>query len=182
MYKLTLKILLFLNSLTMSWGNNIRYTNRLLKSENVVSDKIKCIEFNNTCNCPGECMSIKEQYCIIDNCWEWDKNLGCSETGPNYNTALILQAVPFTGIFGAGFGNIGRWDLFGIGSILWGLGSIFPCVILCLYLTINIEGNPIDAIKRYLYLFLFLVLCYWIWGLYLIGSRQVYSKDGCKLI
>ena len=27
---------------------------------------------------------------------------------------LVLQAIPFTGIFGAGFGNMGRWDIFGI--------------------------------------------------------------------
>ena len=68
------------------------------------------------------------------------------------------------------------------GSILRGAGSIAPCIILGLYLTTNIEGNPIDTIKKYLYFFLFLVLAYWIWGLYLIASRHVYSKDGCRLI
>ena len=182
MSKIIIKTLLFLNIINICWANNIRSLNRLLKSENIVSDKIKCKIINNTCICPGECMTVKDQYCIINNCWEWDKNLGCSKTGPDYNTALILQAVPFTGIFGAGFGNIGRWDLFGIGSILWGAGSIAPCIILGLYLTTNIEGNPIDTIKKYLYFFLFLVLAYWIWGLYLIASRHVYGKDGCRLI
>ena len=48
-------------------------------------------------------------------CYTYDENLGvCKEEGTDHVAPLVLQAIPFTGIFGSGFGNMGRWDLFGI--------------------------------------------------------------------
>ena len=66
--------------------------------------------------------------CSLKKCYAWDQDLGaCKETGHNYVTPLVLQAIPFTGIFGSGFGNIGRWDLFGmyLGVSFWRM--LFHC-------------------------------------------------------
>ena len=58
--------------------------------------------------------------CEVQKCFKWD-NAECISTGKEQTSALILQSIPFTGVFGAGFGNISRWDLFGVsmGLFFW---------------------------------------------------------------
>ena len=45
--------------------------------------------------------------CEVQKCFKWD-NAECISTGKKQTPALILQSIPFTGVFGAGFGNISK--------------------------------------------------------------------------
>jgi len=81
------------------------------------------------CVCPQACLEQVENtnYCKMKKCYTWDENLGkCDESGKDFVAPLVLQAIPFTGIFGSGFGNIGRWDIFGLymGVLFGGCCSI----------------------------------------------------------
>ena len=94
---------------------------------------------NNTCECPGPCMSFntKEKACVTFKCYDWDKNLGkCKETGKKYLVAIILASVPVTGPFGIAQIYMGRYDLFliAIGGIMIGVfsctfGQCFLCAV-----------------------------------------------------
>jgi len=184
MYKIILKTLLFLNILNIGIANYIRPNKRLLQNNTIVSDKIRCIDVNNTCICPGNCMDLDDTgFCNLKNCWEWTESV-CHEVGPDYKSALIWQSVPFTGIFGAGFGNMGRWDIFGYGSILWGVGSIMPCILLCIYMYTYVyrDINPIKVLKIYFIIFCCIVLGYYGWGIYIIATKQITGPEGCQLI
>ena len=77
-----------------------------------------------SCVCPDViksdftgCLKYEESIdgCHPINCWKWNevKNQ-CEEDGKPFLPAMILQGIPLTGVFGSGFGNIGRWDLFGM--------------------------------------------------------------------
>ena len=180
-----LGIILFCLSNLLYLGNSnfIRKNERILNRA-IVSDRIKCTSFNNSCICPAECLDLDNNgYCIVKKCWEWSGlNNSCFETGPSYTNALVWQSIPFTGIFGAGFGNMGRWDLFAYGSIIWGVGTILPCILLCIYMFTFIDVNPIKVFKIYVSLFSCIVLAYYIWGIYLISNKIVRDSNGCKLI
>ena len=58
-----------------------------------------------TRTCPGSCMELvnNNTKCILKKCYSWNKELNeCEETGPKFVPALVLQAIPVTGVFGAG--------------------------------------------------------------------------------
>ena len=122
LFKATMYIVLFqivIGSLVRgvaSEGTSLRTSPRNL---NVLTDKVKCTYPSSSpkCVCPGSCMTQigNTTNCLLKKCYAWNENLSkCEETGEKFITPLVLQAVPFTGIFGAGFGNIGRWDLCGM--------------------------------------------------------------------
>ena len=99
-----------------------------------------CSFVDNICKCPESCMIPEktENYCVLQNCYKYDENLGeCSEDGFNHLTPVILQAIPFTGVFGSGYGNIGRWDIFGLymgislGGCTFILCSFCGCLFCC---------------------------------------------------
>ena len=78
-----------------------------------------------------------ESYCVLKDCYKYDENLGeCAQAGYHYGGPLALQAIPMTGVFGAGYGNIGRWDVFGmymgitIGGCCFYISNIM-CVFIC---------------------------------------------------
>ena len=108
-------ILITLPILVKSENYNFRKHNRLLLETNAIPCEYDSSSSN--CVCPGACMTPNNstKKCQLKKCYGWDKNLGiCKETGPDFTSAIVLQAIPFTGFFGSGFGNMGRWDLFGI--------------------------------------------------------------------
>jgi len=190
MYIVILNILLFLNLIVQTVSGNTYFRKfnsiRKLNSSVEVNDRVKCImNKNNSCVCPGTCMEINntEDYCLLENCWNWDtENLKCAESGPDYKSTLTLQAIPFTGIFGAGFGNMGRWDLFGIGSIIWGVGTIIPCILLCVYIVSYIQINPVTVFRLYCGIFILVILVYWIWGIIQIVNKNVLGPNGCPFV
>ena len=71
---------------------------------------------------------------IAKKCYKFDENLGqCKKDGYDHVGPLVLQAIPVTGVFGAGFGNMGRWDLFGIymSVLLGGCSFIVLTSVIC---------------------------------------------------
>lgn len=116
------------------------FRQRHLTDDNILT-KVPCkgAIVNNTCECPGTCMSFdtKEKACVTFKCYAWDKNLGkCKETGKKYLVAIILAAVPATGPLGIAQLYMGRYGLFliAIGGIMLGLfsctfGQCFLCAV-----------------------------------------------------
>ena len=120
LFKLCLFSLIFQLILWLTEANNItklRYTERELIETFHTTTKANCSFIDNVCKCPYTCYEQykNENYCIVKKCYKYDINLGkCKQDGYDSTAPIVLQAIPFTGIFGSGFGNIGRWDLFGI--------------------------------------------------------------------
>tara|TARA_Y100000816_G_C26107240_1_gene588798 strand:+ start:2849 stop:3592 length:744 start_codon:yes stop_codon:yes gene_type:complete len=145
-------------------------------------------------NCPGSCMLFDNttKKCNVKKCYGWDNNLGkCYHTGKSQTTALILQGIPFTGVFGSGFGNIGRWDLFAIPmSIIFGgcsLGIITMCC--CLGCCNGDENgmNDKDAILNcysscFTCIYAITILALYIWGIVIIANKSILDGNGCELV
>ena len=69
------------------------------------------------CVCPAKCLTYQNSTggCHPNNCWKWDDVNGkCEVAGKDFVGPIVLQAIPFTGAFGSGWGNMGRWDIFNI--------------------------------------------------------------------
>tara|TARA_B100001996_G_C18498954_1_gene530732 strand:- start:33 stop:626 length:594 start_codon:yes stop_codon:yes gene_type:complete len=112
--KLTLTTVLFSVFLSTAMSSSFR----ILNTKFVVdSPKFNCTGLPTKCECPYPCLEqVKnENYCIAKKCYKFDNDLGqCKKAGHDHVAPLVLQAIPFTAVFGSGFGNIGRWDLFGM--------------------------------------------------------------------
>ena len=112
--KQTLTIVLF--SVLLSTAMSSSFRNQNTKSVDSIP-KFNCTGLPDKCECPYPCLEqVKnENYCVAKKCYRFDENLGeCKKSGKDHLAPLILQAIPLTGVFGSGFGNIGRWDLFGM--------------------------------------------------------------------
>lgn len=170
---------------------------------------VNCVKFeNNTCECPGGCMSYNKDpinpMCVLNKCWGWDTDkTECVETGPSFIPAIALQAIPFTGIFGSGFGNMGRWDLFGISvAICFGpllILSILACCLIFLSSQNNKNDNtevPLihegqvgerggDVIKCFGHcagcLWVIAIMGWYINGIIVIANKHVKAPNGCPL-
>ena len=86
---------------------------------NVVLNSIPCNAGTSgpDCTCPGKCLTYYNSTggCHPNNCWKWDDvNDKCEVAGKDFVGPMVLQAIPFTGGFGSGWGNMGRWDIFNI--------------------------------------------------------------------
>jgi hypothetical protein len=144
--------------------------------------------------CPGNCMTFNNdtQKCTVKKCYGWDNNLGkCYNTGKSQTTALILQGIPFTGVFGGGFGNIGRWDLFAIPiSIIFGgcCLSITMCCC-CAVCGNNKEENALDDKEAMLKcysscfscIYAITLLSLYVWGIVVIANKSILDGNGCEL-
>ena len=122
--------------------------------------------------------------CQVSNCFEWN-NEECQPTGKKQTPALVLQSIPLTGVFGAGFGNIARWDLFAISMGL----SFGICIFLCcttIGCGIFCSELSSECIKCYLNcggcLYSLIVTIWWIYGIVLISNKEILDGNGCKLI
>ena len=90
-----------------------------LRRELVTVDPIPCNAGTSgiDCTCPGKCLTYYNSTggCHPNDCWKWDDvNDHCEVAGKDFVAPLVLQAIPFTGGFGSGWGNMGRWDIFGV--------------------------------------------------------------------
>ena len=170
----------------------------LRRVEQIVETPIKswnCSIVDNTCKCPESCMIQKtgESYCVLKDCYKYDENLGlCAQDGYHYGGPLALQAIPMTGVFGAGYGNIGRWDVFGMYMGITIGGCLFILVTLCACLFVCPEGKD-DTDSKETGLLVWSKCGYCLWGVavlvfYVIGIVQmatpglVNDGDGCPLI
>ena len=138
-----------------------------------------------TCVCPGPCMNhvANTTYCDVKKCYKWDANLGkCEDDGPAFMPAIILQAIPFTGVFGSGFGNMGRWDLFGVAMGIFFGGLVLACIFICLCNDTNDDnGKASCSVSCYTCLLSIAITTYWIWGIVVIANKSILGPNGCKL-
>ena len=94
------------------------------------------------CICPGNCLTYYNSTggCHPNDCWKWNtiKNQ-CEEDGKPYIPALVLQGIPFTGMFGSGFGNMGRWDIF-LNYMMYIFGGCIAicCLNMCFHRNVSI--------------------------------------------
>ena len=154
-----------------------------------------CSIVDNVCKCPESCMIQKpgENYCIMKDCYKYDENLGeCAQSGYHYGGPLALQAIPMTGVFGSGYGNIGRWDMFGMYMGITLGGCLFILLTLCACLFVCPEGKD-DTDSKETGLLVWSKCGYCIWGVavivfYVIGIVQmatpglVIDGNGCPLV
>ena len=151
-----------------------------------LGEQVPCLSgLGSTCICVGPCLVPYKNSsdCIPVKCYQWSVNLGkCEETGPVFTPAVVLQAIPVTGLFGAGFGNMGRWDLFGVSmGILFG-GLALGCILICC--TIGTEKEPVGIsciVSCYNFLLICAVLAWWIYGIVVISNKSVLGPNGCPL-
>ena len=168
------------------------------QTKEVVEAPIKswnCSIVDNVCKCPESCMIQKpgENYCVMKDCYKYDENLGeCAQSGYHYGGPLALQAIPMTGVFGSGYGNIGRWDMFGMYMGITIGGCCFILVTLCTCLFVCPEGKD-DTESKETGLLVWSKCGYCLWGVavlvfYVIGIVQmatpglVIDGNGCPLI
>lgn len=176
--------------LTQPTQNKLRHSSKSGGIESMVS----CVKFeNNTCTCPGGCMSYNDDptdpKCVLNKCWEWDTDkTDCVETGPNFTPAIVLQAIPFTGVFGAGFGNMGRWDLFGIAmAICFGPLVVLLLWTCCLiFLSSKNSKNDENGCAKcfgncFGCIWSVAILSWWVFGIVVIADKQINAPDGCPL-
>jgi len=138
----------------------------------------KCLIWNNTTT-----------NCEVKDCWKYDETAGCEKAGKPFLPALILQCIPFTGVFGSGFGNMGRWDIFNWYLLAdFVLPTIFLCILCCWSCCVY---NPSNAKQPLLgeiddhsagttilagacgCIWVVLLVTMWIWGIIQIAGKQV---------
>ena len=195
--KLTLTTVLFSVFLSTAMSSSLRF--RVLNTESVVdSTKFNCTGLPNKCDCPYPCLEqVKnENYCIAKKCYTFDNNLGqCKKAGHDHVAPLVLQAIPFTAVFGSGFGNIGRWDLFGMymGILFGGCCSLIMSAMCCLCCCNKNDDDLEAANDKESYMKCATSCGGCIWGIvvlvfYILGivwtatEGGVLDADGCPLI
>ena len=168
---------------------------------------VPCLKIeNNTCECPGGCMNYNKNssypMCVLKECWGWDTDkTECVQIGPSFIPAITLQAIPFTGVFGAGFGNMGRWDLFRVSIAI----CFIPLLIIsiCLFCLVSLSSKNYNArtplihnappspgwaegiikvwVNCFACLWVVAIVSWYIYGIVLIGNKQVKSPNECVL-
>tara|TARA_Y100000389_G_scaffold123003_1_gene120287 strand:- start:614 stop:1264 length:651 start_codon:yes stop_codon:yes gene_type:complete len=147
-------------------------------------DAIPCNKGTNgtNCVCPNiNCLVYNEKIngCHPVDCWKWNFiKQSCEETGKEMLGSLILQGIPVTGVFGSGFGNMGRWDIFGIYWLIWGSGCCLTCLCGCMGRCVGSSeedkevglkagarcGSCIMSIA---------IAVMWIWGIVVIANKDI---------
>ena len=130
------------------------------------------------CTCPANCLFYNSESngCHPMDCWKYSDVLKtCNSAGKEFLPALILQIT--LGAFGSGFGNIGRWDIFGIFMGVFFGGCLFICFCGCLCSALNKEEDKESAThagtKCGSCLWSLAVLIIWIWGIVIIANKDV---------
>ena len=190
LFKLCLFSLILQLILWLTTAENLRYAGRELETTN----KVNCSFVDTVCKCPYSCYEQykTENYCVVKKCYTYDENLGkCKQGGYHSTGPIVLQAIPFTGVFGSGFGNIGRWDLFGIymGVFFGGCCSVILLSLCCLCVcpSGNEEGKKEGALMCFgqcgLCLWAVAILVFYILGLIWITTPgTILDRNGCPLI
>lgn len=132
------------------------------------------------CTCPANCLTYIAETggCHPIDCWSYSTIKDeCSESGKEWLPAMILQAIPITGVFGSGFGNIGRWDIFGtyMAVVFGGCLGICCCGILCNCCSSeeNREGATKGGTTSCSCLLSIAILVMYIWGIVVIANKDV---------
>jgi hypothetical protein len=134
-----------------------------------------------SCICPNiQCLEYSEKIhgCHPIDCWKWNEiKTQCEEAGKEFLPAIILQAIPVTGAWGSGFGNMGRWDIFGTYWIVLGCGCLCSC---CLSLVAKGVSKAEDNTEAVMVgcrcgscLLSVAMTIMWIWGIVVIANKEV---------
>ncbi len=106
------------------------------------------ISFASVCNSvdPPKCLIYVNatDTCHAIDCWTYNHIKGqCEQVGKEWLPGMILQGVPLTGVFGAGFANIGRWDIFVTFILVFACPIILYCLFVCCVIArdINMESE-----------------------------------------
>lgn len=135
-----------------------------------------------SCVCPStECLLYNEKIdgCHPIDCWKWNSvKQSCEEAGKEMVGPIILQAIPFTGYFGSGFGNMGRWDIFGTYWIVLGSGCVLTCLCGCFGKCVFGGESDKEAGMKLgtscgSCLFATALTVMWIWGIVVIANKEV---------
>jgi hypothetical protein len=153
-------------------------------------EKIPCIPGTNgtSCICPDKsksdftgCLTYEESLngCRPIDCWKWNKIKNqCEEAGKEFMPAIILQSIPLTGVFGSGFGNMGRWDIFTTYIIVIVGGCLFIC---CCGMGCACVSRQAEDSETFVklgtqcgsLLFTIATVSLWIWGIVVIANKEV---------
>jgi len=158
------------------------YRRRMLYASNVPNIPCNPGTSGDDCVCPGKCLTYYNSTggCHPNNCWKWDDmNDKCQEAGKPFVPAIILQSIPFTGGFGAGWGNVGRWDIFNIYmAVVFGPFAILIIACCCAMggaCAQNEDG--LDCCKClgtcFGCLWSIAICVLWIWGIVMIANKPL---------
>jgi len=195
--KLTLTTVLFSIFLSTAMSSSLRF--RILNTKTVLDGpKFNCTGLPTKCKCPYPCLEqVKnENYCIAKKCYTFDTNLGqCKKSGYDHVAPLVLQAIPITGVFGSGFGNIGRWDLFGMYmAVLFGGCCFLIMSAMCCLCCCNKNDDEIEVAndkESYMKcavncggcIWAIILLVFYILGIVWTATEGgVLDADGCPLV
>lgn len=184
---LTMIALLIVKSEFVNESNNLRKKRSLTT---ISTDMVNCVSVENgVCICPGICMEPYKNntICKLIDCYGWNTNIGeCHQTGPDYTSAIILQALPFTGIFGSGFGNIGRWDIFELYMVAVFVPLAIFIISGCCVLPSLLHNNDRFNSCKHIYFcigsaWMLAILTLWVWGIVIINNKDILGPNGCSL-
>lgn len=171
-----MKLSVFLLVLTASTASGLKLRRNLADTANSIK-YISC-EYKNHAKCLTYDNTTKK--CYEKDCWEYTTmDEHCQPVGKPFLPAIILQSIPVTGVFGSGFGNIGRWDIFAVYmSVVFGpllLLCIGLCISLCRTSELDDDGLTWSSIivTGFSCLYSIAIVSLWIWGIVVIASKGV---------
>ena len=181
MYGLIIKIILQLMFLGI-WSIFVRAEPQNIRGLNELSlpQPIPCNP-GTSCVCPGNCLTYYNSTggCHPNDCWKWDSvKEQCEEDGKEFMPAIILQGIPLTGAFGSGFGNMGRWDIFGIYMAVVFGGCGFVCICACCCTIASKSAEDSESFVKLgtscgSCLLSVAIISMWIWGIVVIANKDV---------
>lgn len=136
----------------------------------------------NSCVCPGKCLTYQNSTggCHPNDCWKWDNvNDKCEVAGKDFVGPIVLQSIPFTGAFGSGWGNMGRWDIFNIYmAVVFGPFAVLLVACCCAMGGFCAQNEDrVDCCKCagscFGCLWAIAVVVLWIWGIVEIANKPM---------
>ena len=166
-----MKFILIILLITAVSASKIRTGRKTVQKENLVcseSEHPACLKWDNQ---TLSCYSI--------DCWKYDSvKKECQKDGKPFAPAIILQAIPFTGAFGSGFGNMGRWDIFAMYMVVIFVPVLFVGLIMCCCVGLDVNNDDKTAMMMcctqcLACLWAIAIMVLWIWGIVAIGNKEV---------
>lgn len=185
MYGLTIRIILNLAFLTiwMIVEGNAEYIRGLEMIDAPLPNPIPCNAgtMGSNCTCPANCLQYVAETggCHPIDCWSYSTiKAECNEAGKEWLPAIILQGIPVTGVFGSGFGNIGRWDIFKTYMLILFGGCLMVCCCGCLCDCCAKTEEDKETVTKFGAqcggcLWSITIIGMWIWGIVTIANKSV---------
>tara|TARA_B100001059_G_scaffold124749_1_gene124764 strand:- start:1022 stop:1573 length:552 start_codon:yes stop_codon:yes gene_type:complete len=166
-----MKFILFISILTVVSATQLR-SKRLSTISCKEMEHARCLKWNNN-----------TQNCYVLDCWAYDTIGGCTPAGKPFVPAIVLQSIPFTGVFGSGFGNIGRWDIFSVYmAVVFGPPAL-ALIIMCCVTFCNDDKDDEERDEALVCITIssscfgclwgITLLVFYIWGIVTIASKDV---------